>query len=79
MFAVITNAVLYVWREKIYKYSYSYIFHPGSRNRIKEFKYFLKNGSKPSEICAGLNILDPDPDFFIHPGSRGQKAPDPGS
>jgi hypothetical protein len=40
-------------------------FHPGSRIRIKEFKYFSpKNGSKLSEILSGLFILDPDPDFY---------------
>ncbi len=39
-------------------------FHPGSRIRIKEIKYF------------GLFIPDPDPDFLPipDPGSRGQKG-----
>ncbi len=49
-------------------------FHPWPRIRIKEFKYFKfltpKNISKLSEIWSGLFILDPDTDFFIHPGSR---------
>jgi hypothetical protein len=29
---------------------------------------------KLSEILSGLFIRDPDPDFFTHPGSMGQKG-----
>ncbi len=64
----------------------SNVFHPGSRIRNKEFKYFnLNNFSKLSEIWSGLFIPDPDHNFFKfipNPGSRGQKGtgcriPDP--
>ncbi len=63
-------------------------FHPGSeffpsRIHIKEFKYFNpKLFFKLSEIWSGLFIADLDPPDFLpipDPGSRGQKAPDPGS
>jgi hypothetical protein len=43
-------------------------FHPGSRIRIKEFKYFNPK-KKISEICFGKFISDPDPDFFTGSGS----------
>jgi hypothetical protein len=45
-------------------------FHPGSRIRIKEFKYFNP------KIVSKLFIPDPDPDFLPIPnsGSGGQKV-----
>ncbi len=56
-------------------------FHPGSRIRIKEFKYFnpkktKKMVSKLEKIWSGLFIPDPDADFLPipDPGSRGQKG-----
>jgi hypothetical protein len=49
-------------------------FLPGSRIRIKEFKY-----SKPSEMSSGLFISDPDPYFLSIPDPGAKKAPDPGS
>jgi hypothetical protein len=52
------------------------------RIRIKEFKYLTqKIVSKLSKKLSGLFITDPGSGswFFTHPGSRGQKAPDPGS
>ncbi len=55
-------------------------FHPWSRIRLKEFKYFntKKPVSKHSEIWSGFFIPDPDPDFFFtHTGSRGQKGTGP--
>ncbi len=58
-------------------------FYPGSRICIKEFSSILtqKMVSKLSEIWSGLFIPDPDPDFLpiLDAGSKGQKAPDPGS
>ncbi len=55
---------------------------PDPHQRIKYFN--PKNVSKLSEISSGLFIPDPYPDFFSpsqapDPGSRGKKAPDPGS
>jgi hypothetical protein len=48
---------------------------PGSRIRIKEFKYFNpKIVSKLSEIWSGLFIPDPDPDFYTHPGFRFERS-----
>jgi hypothetical protein len=62
-------------------------FHPGSqiriflsRIRIKEFKYFnpkksfLSSGKCDPGCSSRIRIL-----IFTHPGSRGQKSPDPGS
>jgi hypothetical protein len=47
--------------------------HPGSRIRIKEFKYF-----NPKKWFLSSRKYDPDPnaDFlpFLDPGSRGQKG-----
>ncbi len=57
-------------------------FHPGSRIRIEEFKYFNpKIVSKLLELWSGLFIPDPDPDFLPipDPGSRGKKGPGSGS
>ncbi len=62
--------------------------HPGSRILIKKFTYFnpKKNkkwflSSKKYDPCCSSRIPDPDADFPPIPdlGSRGQKAPDPGS
>jgi hypothetical protein len=54
-------------------------FHPGSRIRIKEFKYInpKKMVSNLSEIWPGLFI--PDPEFLPIPGPGVKKAPNPGS
>jgi hypothetical protein len=59
-------------------------FHPGSRIRIKEFKYLNhKMVSKLSEIWSGFYIPDPDPEsgscFLPIPDPVVKKAPDPGS
>jgi hypothetical protein len=60
-------------------------FHPGSRFRIKEFKYFNPKiwflSSRKYDTGCSSQIPDADPDFLLipDPGSRGQKAPDPGS
>jgi hypothetical protein len=65
-------------------------FHPGSRIRIKEFKYFTQNiVSKLSEIWSGLFNPDPDSSGTLHhgiifypswiPDPGNKKAPDPGS
>ncbi len=56
-------------------------FHPGSRTRIKEFKYFSPQNivSKLSEIWSRLFIPDPDPDFLPISDPGATKAPDPGS
>jgi hypothetical protein len=52
--------------------------HPGSRIRIKEFKYFIlkKIVSKLSETWSGLLFPDHDPEFLPipDPGSRGLKG-----
>ncbi len=56
-------------------------FHPGSRIRIKEFKYlaqkkwFLRS-RKYDQGCSS-RIPEPDADFLPNPdpGSRGQKGP----
>jgi hypothetical protein len=61
--------------------------HPGSRIRIKEFKYsnqkklFLNSRKYDPGCSSQIRIRDLDPDVFSipDPGSRGQKAPDPGS
>ncbi len=55
--------------------------HPGSRIRIKEFKYFnpKKMVSKIYKIWSGLFIPDPDADFLPISDPGVKKAPDPGS
>ncbi len=56
---------------------------PGSASKnLSILSATQKIVSKLSKIWSGLLILDPDPDFFTHPGSRGQKGhrildPDP--
>jgi hypothetical protein len=54
---------------------------PDPRSASKNFSILTqKMVSKLSDIRSELFILDPDPDLFTHPRSRGQKkAPDPGS
>jgi hypothetical protein len=55
-------------------------FHPGSRIRIKEFKYFNPKKwflcSRKYDPGCSSRILDPDPDFLPipDPGSMGQKG-----
>ncbi len=44
-------------------------FHPGSTSKNLSI-LTQKIISKLSEICSGLFIQNPDPDFFTHPGSR---------
>jgi hypothetical protein len=55
---------------------------PGSRIRIKEFKYFNpKIVSKLWEIGCGMFIPDPDLDFYYPsriPGSEVKNLPNPG-
>jgi hypothetical protein len=54
-------------------------FHPGSRIRIKEFKYLTqKIVSKLLKIWSGLFIPDPDHIFLPIPDPGVKKAPDPG-
>ncbi len=66
------------------------LFHPGSRIRIKEFKYFNPKkwflSSRKYDSGCSSRIPDPDPDFLpipdpgsliLDPGVI--KAPDPGS
>jgi hypothetical protein len=54
------------------------LFYPGSRIRIKEFKYFNRKkwfpGSRKYDPGSSSRILT-----FTHHESRGQKASDPGS
>ncbi len=51
-------------------------FHPGSRIRIKEFKYFnpKKWFLSSRKYDQGCSSRIPDPDPFTHSGSRGQKG-----
>jgi hypothetical protein len=60
--------------------------HPGSRIRIKEFKYFnpKKNkklflSSRKYDPGCSSQIPDPDADFLPIPDPEVKKAPDPGS
>ncbi len=57
--------------------------HPGSRIRIKEFKYFNPKKWFPSsrKYYSGCSsrIPDPDADFLPIPDPGVKKAPDPGS
>jgi hypothetical protein len=62
------------------------LFHPGSRIRIKEFKYF--NPKKPKKWFissrkydpgCSYRIPDPDADFLPIPDPGVKKALDPGS
>jgi hypothetical protein len=46
---------------------------PNPHQRIQVF-LALKIVSKLSEKCSEMFTADPDPDFFPHPGSRGQKS-----
>jgi hypothetical protein len=63
------------------------MFIPDTRSRVKKIpdpgsgsasKNLIivtqKIVSKVSDILFWLFISDPDPDFFTHPGSRGQKG-----
>jgi hypothetical protein len=47
------------------------IFHPGSRIRIKELKYFNPKS------CRNYDPGCPDPDFIPIPNQGVKKAPDP--
>jgi hypothetical protein len=59
--------------------------HPGSRLRIKEFKYFYAKkwflSSRKYDPGCSSRIPDPDANFLPipDPGSRGQKGPGSGS
>jgi hypothetical protein len=60
-------------------------FHPGSRIRIKEFKYFnpkkwFLSSRKYDPGCSSW-IPDPDADFYTYriPDPGVKEAPDPGS
>ncbi len=60
--------------------------HPGSRIRIKEFKYFnpkkTKKGflsSRKYDLGCSFRIPDPDVGFLPIPDPGVKKAPDPGS
>jgi hypothetical protein len=57
-------------------------FHPGSRIRIKEFKYFNpKNFFQDLRNMIQVFIPDPDLTFYLSriPDPEVKKAPDPGS
>ncbi len=58
-------------------------FHPGSRIRIKEFKYFNPKqwflSSRKYDPGCSSRIRIPDPDFLPIPDPGVKKAPDPGS
>ncbi len=57
-------------------------FHPRSRIRIKEFKYFNpKQSSRKYDLGCSSGISDPDPYFLPIPDPRSgvKKAPDNGS
>ncbi len=60
-------------------------FHPGSRIRIKEIKYFNpKKWFLSSRKYPGCSTRIPDPDFFYpsripDPGVKRHRIPDPGS
>jgi hypothetical protein len=69
-------------RIRIYSIPDPNFFHPGSRTRIKEIKYFnpkkwFLSTQKYDPCCLSrIRLPDPDPDF-LHipdPGSRGQKG-----
>ncbi len=60
-------------------------FHPGSRIRIKEFKYFnpkkwfLRFRKYYPGCSSQIRIPDPDPDFLPIQDPGVKKVPDPGS
>jgi hypothetical protein len=56
-------------------------FHPGSRIRIIEFKYFnpKKWFLSSRKYDPGCSSRIPDPDFLSIPDPGVKKAPDPGS
>jgi hypothetical protein len=59
-------------------------FHPGSRIRIKEFKYFNPKKTKKwflsyRKYDPGCSSRIPDPDFLPIPDPGVKKAPDLGS
>jgi hypothetical protein len=65
-----------------------YFFHPGSRIRIKEYrwyfnpkKWFLRAGKYDPVCSSRIRIPDPDLDFLPipDPGQGVKKVPDPGS
>jgi hypothetical protein len=67
---------------EVYPGSRPNFFHPGSRIRIKKFRYIgPKIVSKLAEIWSGFGLFipDPDPNFLPIPDPEVKKAPDPGS
>ncbi len=80
------KAVFRIWdvypgsRIRIFSFADPNFFHPGSRIRIKELKYFNpKIVSKHSDIWSGLFIPDPDPDFLPIPDPKPRGQRDTGS
>jgi hypothetical protein len=59
-------------------------FHPRSRIRFKEFKYFnpkkwfISSRQYDPSCSSQIRIPDPDPDFLPIPDPGVKKAPDPG-
>jgi hypothetical protein len=60
-------------------------FHPGSRIRLKELKYFnpkkwfRRTQNYDPGFSSRIRIPDPDPDFLPISDPEIKKAPDPGS